>query len=94
MFGQFSGAAPPSAVPEGAVVDEDPSVVELEPESPGVALEDESEERLVCACATMDPPPVNAVVSPTASALVLLHFCMCIPSFECVGVCLTKHGAD
>jgi hypothetical protein len=49
MFGQFSGAARPSAVPEGAVVDEDPSVVELEPESLVVLLDDEPEESLVCA---------------------------------------------
>ena len=49
MFGQFSGAAPLPAVPEGAVVEEDPSVAELEPESPVVLLEDEPEESLVCA---------------------------------------------
>ena len=28
----------------------------------------------------MDPPPMSAPVSPTASAPVLIHFCMCITS--------------
>ena len=49
MFGQFPCAAPLPALPEGAVVDEDPFVVELEPESEVVLLEDEPEESLVCA---------------------------------------------
>ena len=51
MFGQFPWAAPLPAVPEGAVgavVDEVPSVVELEPE-PLVVVEDEPEVSLVCA---------------------------------------------
>ena len=52
MFGQSSWAPPaadPGAVPEGAVVDDDPSVVEVEPESEVVLLEDEPEVSLVCA---------------------------------------------
>ena len=49
MLGQFPWAAPLPAVPEGAVVDDEPFVVELEPESEVVLLEDEPEESLVCA---------------------------------------------
>ncbi len=52
MFGQFPWAPPaaaPGAVPEGAVVDDDPSVIEVEPESEVVLLDDEPEESLVCA---------------------------------------------
>jgi hypothetical protein len=46
MFGQFPWAAPLPAVPDGAVVDDDP--LELDPESVEL-LEDEPEESLVCA---------------------------------------------
>jgi hypothetical protein len=46
MFGQFPWAAPLPAVPDGAVVDDDP--LELEPESLEL-LEDEPEVWLVCA---------------------------------------------
>ena len=52
MFGQFAwapSAAGAGAVPDGAVVDDDPSVVEVEPESEVVLLEDEPEVSLVCA---------------------------------------------
>jgi hypothetical protein len=49
MFGQFPWAAPLPVFPEGAVVDEDPFDVELEPESAVVLLEDEPEVSLVCA---------------------------------------------
>jgi hypothetical protein len=78
MLGQFPCAAPEGAVPgAGAVVDELPLsvVVELVPES-----EDELELSLVCACATIAPPPTIAPARPTDSKPLRIHFCICITS--------------
>jgi hypothetical protein len=81
MLGQFACAAPDGAVPwAGAVVDELPLsvVVELLPELESV--EDELELSLVCACATIAPPPTIAPASPTDSKPLRIHFCICITS--------------
>ena len=79
MLGQSPGAVPDGAVPDaGMVVDELPLsvVVELLPES----VEDELELSLVCACATIAPPPTIAPASPTDSKPLRIHFCICITS--------------
>ena len=59
------------------VVDELPLsvVVELLPESV-----DELELSLVCACATIAPPPTIAPASPSDTMPLRIHFCMCITS--------------
>src|SRR5215203_5650764 len=81
MLGQLACAAPDGPVPcAGAVVDELPLsvVVELLPES----VEVELELSLVCACATIAPPPTIAPASPTDSKPLRIHFCICITSFR------------
>jgi hypothetical protein len=84
MFGQLPWAAPDGAEPcagagprAGAVVDELPLslVVELLP-----VVEDELELSLVCACATIAPPPTIAPARPIDSKPLRIHFCICITS--------------
>ncbi len=93
MFGQLPWAAPVEAEPvAGVVVDELPLsvLVELLP-----VLEDELELSLVCACATIAPPPIMAPASPTDNRPLRIHFrfCMCITSSRSVCVGVTQHVA-
>ena len=79
MFGQLP-CAPEGVVPwAGAVVDELPLLLVLD-ELP--ELVDELELSLVCACATIAPPPIIAPARPTESRPLRIHFhfCMCITS--------------
>jgi hypothetical protein len=81
MLGQLPGWAPDGAWPcpcAGGAVDELPLLsfaVELLP-----VLEDELELSLVCACATIAPPPIIAPARPTDSKPLRIHFCICITS--------------
>jgi hypothetical protein len=79
MFGQLPWAPPEGAVPwAGAVVDELPLLVLDELSE----LVEELELSLVCACATIAPPPIIAPARPTDSRPLRIHFhfCMCITS--------------
>ncbi len=93
MLGQLPGWAPEGAWPwpwAGGVVDELPLpfVVELLP-----VLDDELELSLVCACATIAPPPIIAPARPTDSKPLRIHFCICITSSRSAcGVPVTKHA--
>lgn len=88
MLGQFPCAAPELEVPgapEGAVVDELPlSVVDELPLVPELV---ELELSLVCACATIAPPPTSAPARPSVNTPLLIHFCMCITSSQVRCVC-------
>jgi glucose/arabinose dehydrogenase len=78
MLGQFPWApwAGVPELPDGAVVDELPlSVVVDDPE-----LEDELEPSLVCAWATIAPPPTIAPASASDNTPLRIHLCMCITS--------------
>jgi hypothetical protein len=90
MFGQLPWA-PEGAEPcDGAVVDELPllGVVELLPE-----LEDELEPPLVCACATIVPPPTIAPARPATNRPLRIHFCMYITSSRRSSFPETQHGS-
>ena len=74
----------------GVVVDELPLSVlaELLP-----VLEDELELSLVCACATIAPPPTMAAARPTDSKPLRIHFaCMCITSSRGGWCSVTQHA--
>jgi hypothetical protein len=74
MLGQLPWAAPEGAEPcAGVVVDELPLPVLVEPLP---VLEDEPELLLVCACATIAPPPTMAPARPTDTRPLRIHFCM------------------
>jgi hypothetical protein len=53
-------------------------------------LEDEPELSLVCACATIAPPPIIAPARPTDSRPLRIHFCICITSSRSARVGVTK----
>ena len=77
MLGQLPWAAAVPVEPwAGVVVDELPLLVLAElPE-----LVDDELESLVCACATIAPPPIMAPARPTDSRPLRIHFCMCFTS--------------
>ncbi len=77
MFGQLP-CAPEGAVPCAGAVVELPLLVLDELSE----LVDELELSLVCACATIAPPPIIAPARPTESRPLRIHFhfCMCITS--------------
>jgi hypothetical protein len=91
MLGQSSddpSAGAPSC--DGVVVAElSSSVVADEPSG----LEDELEPSLVCACATIAPPPIIAPAIPSDNKPLRIQFCMCITSSRAGWAQLTKHGA-